>query len=139
MPYSVYPEFEFDVPIGDGHWGKLGDSMDRYMVRIREMAESSKILRQALSKIPAGPVLAKVRAQFQAAGRRMPDSPRERARRHGMVRRQRRHRLSVAGARPHRLVRRDGNHPEAEPRDLMIADLVTLIASLDVIAPEIDR
>src|SRR5271169_54101 len=40
IPYSAYPEFEFDVPIGDGHWGKLGDSMDRYVVRIREMAQS---------------------------------------------------------------------------------------------------
>ena len=65
MPYSVYPEFEFDVPIGDGHWGKLGDSMDRYVVRIREMAESSKILRQALRKIPPGPVLAKVARNFK--------------------------------------------------------------------------
>src|SRR5208282_2071520 len=36
IPYSVYPEFDFEVPVGSGEFGTLGDSMDRYMVRIRE-------------------------------------------------------------------------------------------------------
>ena len=37
IPYSVYPELEFDVPVGTAQVGKLGDSYDRYWVRIREM------------------------------------------------------------------------------------------------------
>ena len=48
-PYSVYPELEFDVPVG-----KNGDVYDRYMVRIAEMRESMRIIRQAVDKIPGG-------------------------------------------------------------------------------------
>ena len=51
---SAYPDFEFDVPIGHGEWGTIGDSMDRYMMRIYEMRESAKILRQALTRMPDG-------------------------------------------------------------------------------------
>jgi NADH-quinone oxidoreductase subunit D len=57
-PYSIYDRFQFEVPIGHGEMGTLGDCWDRYMVRIREMRESVKILRQALASIPEGPVMA---------------------------------------------------------------------------------
>jgi len=50
MPYSVYSEFEFDVPVGTH-----GDVFDRYQVRMQEMRESIKIIRQALDKLPGGP------------------------------------------------------------------------------------
>ncbi len=50
MPYSVYPEFDFDVPVGTH-----GDVYDRYRVRVQEMRESVKIIRQALEKLPGGP------------------------------------------------------------------------------------
>lgn len=49
-PYSGYENFEFDVPLG-----KNGDAFDRAMVRIDEMRESCKIIRQCLSHMPAGP------------------------------------------------------------------------------------
>jgi NADH-quinone oxidoreductase subunit D len=51
-PYSVYDHFEFDVPIGT-----TGDCFDRYLVRIEEMRQSMRILRQAMAKIPPGRVL----------------------------------------------------------------------------------
>jgi NADH-quinone oxidoreductase subunit D len=50
--YGIYPRFEFRVPLGDH-----GDTYDRYMMRILEMRESLKILRQALDTIPEGPVM----------------------------------------------------------------------------------
>ena len=50
--YGVYPRFDFRVPLGDH-----GDVYDRYMIRMLEMRESIKILQQALTGIPAGPVL----------------------------------------------------------------------------------
>jgi NADH-quinone oxidoreductase subunit D len=55
-PYSIYDRFEFDIPIGSGEMGQLGDCWDRYMVRIREMVESVKIIRQALGQLPDGDV-----------------------------------------------------------------------------------
>src|SRR6202008_5197719 len=65
MPYSAYPDFEFDVPIGHGEGGTMGDSMDRYMMRIYEMRESAKILRQALTRMPGDSVLAKGVRKFR--------------------------------------------------------------------------
>ncbi|HET7393644.1 MAG TPA: NADH-quinone oxidoreductase subunit D, partial [Candidatus Binatia bacterium] len=65
IPYSVYPELEFDVPVGTGHIGILGDSFDRYWVRIRELQESCKIIRQCLKMLPPGPAISKVPRKFR--------------------------------------------------------------------------
>ncbi|MFQ5706160.1 MAG: NADH-quinone oxidoreductase subunit D [bacterium] len=48
-PYSFYDKFEFDVPIGKGKFGPLGSVLDRYLVRIEEIEQSVKIIRQALA------------------------------------------------------------------------------------------
>jgi NADH-quinone oxidoreductase subunit D len=50
-PYSSYEHFDFDVPIGS-----RGDIYDRYLVRMQEMRESLKIIKQALDALPEGPV-----------------------------------------------------------------------------------
>jgi NADH-quinone oxidoreductase subunit D len=50
QPYDAYGEMDFDVPIG-----KNGDCFDRYLVRIEEMRQSVRIVRQALEKMPSGP------------------------------------------------------------------------------------
>jgi len=51
QPYDKYAEVEFDIPVG-----KHGDSYDRYLVRMAEMRESVKIIKQSLGKIKPGPV-----------------------------------------------------------------------------------
>jgi NADH-quinone oxidoreductase subunit D len=51
QPYDVYDKMDFDIPIG-----KHGDCYDRYLVRVKEMYESLKIMRQALQQMPAGPI-----------------------------------------------------------------------------------
>jgi NADH-quinone oxidoreductase subunit D len=55
QPYSSYEDFDFEIPIG-----KNGDTYDRYIVRIEEMRQSLRIIRQALAGLPEGPVMAKV-------------------------------------------------------------------------------
>ena len=55
-PYSVYNKFDFEVPIGTGMMGSVGDCFDRYWVRMKEMEESIKILRQAIKQLPEGNV-----------------------------------------------------------------------------------
>jgi NADH-quinone oxidoreductase subunit D len=55
QPYSGYEEYEFDIPTG-----RNADSYDRYLVRIEEMRQSVRIIEQALGRIPSGPIMAKV-------------------------------------------------------------------------------
>ena len=52
QPYEIYGELDFDIPIG-----KNGDSYDRYLIRVQEMYESIKIIEQCLAKIPDGEVV----------------------------------------------------------------------------------
>jgi NADH-quinone oxidoreductase subunit D len=52
QPYDAYEAMDFDIPIG-----KNGDCWDRYLVRIEEMRQSLRIMKQALEKMPGGPVL----------------------------------------------------------------------------------
>lgn len=53
FPYSSYEEFDFEIPIGS-----VGDVYDRYVVRLREMEWSNSIVRQAMERLPDGPILA---------------------------------------------------------------------------------
>ena len=54
-PYAAYGELDFDVPLGEN-----GDTYDRYLVRMEEMRQSRRIVQQAIEKMPDGPVMAKV-------------------------------------------------------------------------------
>ncbi|HYF70383.1 MAG TPA: NADH-quinone oxidoreductase subunit D [Ohtaekwangia sp.] len=49
--YSVYPELDFDIPIGEGKMGDVGDCWDRTYVRYVEIHESLKIIEQCLGKL----------------------------------------------------------------------------------------
>jgi NADH-quinone oxidoreductase subunit D len=60
MPYELYDRFDFEIPVGQGKKGTLGDCWDRYDVRMQEMRESVKIIRQCLDGITPGPTLAKL-------------------------------------------------------------------------------
>jgi NADH-quinone oxidoreductase subunit D len=54
-PYAAYDEMAFDIPLGGA-----GDTYDRYLVRLEEMQQSTRIVRQALDGMPEGPVMGKV-------------------------------------------------------------------------------
>ena len=53
QPYDVYAAMDFDIPTG-----KTGDCYARYLVRVEEMRQSLKIIRQAIHGMPSGPVMA---------------------------------------------------------------------------------
>jgi NADH-quinone oxidoreductase subunit D len=51
QPYDVYAKMDFDVPVGT-----RGDCYDRFMVRVEEVRQSARIMRQCLSEMPEGPI-----------------------------------------------------------------------------------
>ena len=55
FPYDRYDEIDFEIPIGE-----KGDTYDRYLVRIEEMRQSVRIIRQCLDRLPDGPHMARV-------------------------------------------------------------------------------
>ena len=142
-PYGAYADFDFEVPVGRAWAGKargakVGDCYDRFYVRVLECKESLKIVRQALAKIPAGEVMAKVPKRIKPpAGEVMIRVESARGEMGWYV-------VSDGGERATRVRERTGSFlamgiVEELSKGLMIADLVALIASLDVVAPEIDR
>jgi len=138
QPYSVYDEFDFDIPVGKGEMGAVGDCWDRYMVRIWEMFESIKILRQALDQLPDGPVIAKVPRNFKPpAGDIHVRVESARGDMSWYV-------VSDGSEYPYRVHIRTGSFAamsimEEISHGLMIADLVAVIATFDIVAPEVDR
>ena len=137
-PYSVYPELEFDVPVGTGEVGVVGDSFARYAVRLLEIQESIKILRQCFEQMPAGPVIAKVPRKFKPpAGDAYVRVESARGDMGWYA-------VSDGTEFPYRCKVRTGSFAamsiiEKVSSGLMLADLVTVIASLDIVAPEVDR
>jgi NADH-quinone oxidoreductase subunit D len=59
-PYSIYDRFEFEIPTG-----KMGDTYDRYWVKIQEMRQSVRIIKQAVAELPQGDVRTKVPAALR--------------------------------------------------------------------------
>ncbi|RMH42872.1 MAG: NADH-quinone oxidoreductase subunit D [Deltaproteobacteria bacterium] len=138
-PYSVYPKLEFDVPVGRGEHGTTGDSWDRFWVRVEEWRQSVRILRQALDLIQTTP-----KGEFWNKPKKL--KPKGEA--HSRVEAARGDMLCyVIGdgtTNAYRARFRTGSFNAMQViRDksagLMVADLVALIASLDIVAPEIDR
>jgi len=68
-PYDVYGEMDFDVPVG-----KSGDCYDRYLIRIEEMYQSLKIIQQCIDNIPQGPIKTRDRKIAPPTRAQMKDS-----------------------------------------------------------------
>ena len=132
-PYSVYPKFDFEIPLGE-----TGDSLDRYMVRLNEMEQSLRIIEQALDQLPEGPFLAKVPKKLKLpAG----DSSFAVEAARGELTY---YMVSGGGDIPYRLKIRVPSYsnlsilPELG-QGILLSDLVTAMGSLDLVIPEIDR
>ena len=138
-PYSVYDKFDFEVIVGNGEMGTIGDCWDRYMVRIYEMIESVKIIRQALQLIPDGPVMhEKIGKVVRVPKGRVyvrTEAPRGEL---GF------YLISEGGKGPERL---KGRSPcfsnlsvlDKISRGYMLADLVVIISSIDIVLGCVDR
>jgi NADH-quinone oxidoreductase subunit D len=138
--YSVYPELEFEVPVGTGRFGTVGDCWDRYWVRVEECRESGKILQQALVKIdehPEDDIVGKLPKKLKPEGEAYARVESARGDMGCYV-------IGKGAEEPYRARFRTGSFNamgiiEKKSTGLFLADLVALIASFDVVAPEIDR
>ncbi|MFT6070036.1 MAG: NADH-quinone oxidoreductase subunit D [Bacteriovoracaceae bacterium] len=137
-PYSIYSELDFDVQVGHGEKGTLGDCWDRYHVRMREMHESIKIIEQCLDGIEEGPVMGKVPKIIKVPEGEIfmrTECPRGEL---GY------HLISDGGKTPYRLKVKSScfTHTsmlgEMAPGQ-MIADFVATIGSIDIVLGEVDR
>lgn len=139
MPgYSVYGDFDFNIALGKGFRGQVGDAYDRYYVRVLEMLESCRILRQALEKIPEGPVMAELPKKLK------PEKNEAYARIESVRGEMGFYVISDGTDKPYRLKIKTGSFPamammERVSEGVMVADVVALISAFDLIAPEIDR
>jgi len=144
--YSAYPELEFDVPTGKGLMGSVGDCWDRYKVRVDEIEESVKIIEQCLERL-------------QKELKRTPDfDPRAKLPRKITPKAQDFYVRAenpkgelgfyfVADGRseiPFRVKSRGPSFSNlsvlpAMAQDVMIADLIAIIGSIDFVLGEVDR
>lgn len=136
LPYSVYPRFSFDVVVGSGARGTTGDCWDRFWVRCEEMKQSARIIRQCLEQLPEGPVYVKPK-RLRPTGECWARTETSRGDMFCFV-------VGNGQPTPERVHFRTGSFNAMQvirpkSKGMMVADLVALIASLDVIAPEIDR
>ena len=132
-PYEIYDRLEFEVPIG-----ALGDTFDRYMVRIIEMRESIKLVEQCIRDIPQGPI--KTQTPFvirPPAGDAYAavESPKGEL---GF------YLVSDGGISPYRMhVRAPSFINITVLRDLLIgwkmSDLIIIFGSIDIVLGEVDR
>lgn len=137
-PYGFYDRFDWNVQIGRGEMGTVGDCWDRYMVRMREMEESTRLVEQAVASIPEGNVQAaipkRIRPEVGEAYVRS-ESPRGEL---GF------YVISDGTASPYRVKARAPAFvnlsilPEIS-RGAMVADLVAIAGSIDIVLGEVDR
>ena len=137
-PYCIYDRFDFEICYGNGEKGTVGDTWDRYFVRIQEMTESVKIIRQALKQIPDGDAKETVPKNVRVPKGEIyfrSETPRGEL---GY------YIISDGGKNPVRVKVRAPAFsnlsiiPAIAP-GLMVADLVAVLGSLDIVLGEIDR
>ncbi len=137
-PYGIYHKFEWEIPVGKGEMGTIGDCWDRYIVRVREMEESIKIIEQALESIPEGDVQSAVPKRIR------PDAGEIYARTESARGELGFYIISDGTTTPYRVKARSPAFvnlsvmPEIS-RGCMIADLVAIIGSVDIVLGEVDR
>ena len=137
-PYGVYEKFDWKVQVGKGEVGTVGDCWDRYIVRMREMEESTRLVEQAMAALPEGNVQSAIPKRIRPeAGDVYVRSESPRGELGFYV-------ISDGTGSPYRVKGRAPAFvnlsvlPEIS-RGSMIADLVAIVGSVDIVLGEVDR
>jgi len=132
-PYAAYSKFEFDIPTGPN-----GDTYDRYLVRIAELRQSLRIVRQAVEGIPEGPIMAKVPKVLKPPVGEIYHSIEAPKGELGYFI------VSDGSTQPYRVRVRPPSFVNLQALDKMVrgqlvADVVAVIGTLDIVLGEVDR
>jgi NADH-quinone oxidoreductase subunit D len=137
IPYCGYESYQFDVPLGRNDIGVIGDNWNRYFVRIEEMQQSSRIVSQALDSLPSGPYQAKIKKIKPPKGEAYVRIENPRGELGFYV-------ISDGSETPLRIKVRAPSFinlsilPEVS-RNVLVADLIAILGSTDIVLGEIDR
>lgn len=133
LPYSGYEKYDFEIPTREN-----GDTFDRYVVRMQEMRQSARIVRQAVESLPEGPILAKVPKVIKPAPGEVYVSIEAPKGELGY------YVVSDGTNTPYRVRVRPPSFINLQSLDKMakgalIADVVAIIGTIDIVLGEVDR
>jgi NADH-quinone oxidoreductase subunit D len=133
QPYSGYEQYDFEIPTREN-----GDTYDRYIIRMQEMRQSVRIIRQAVANMPAGPVMAKIPKVLKpAAGEAYVSIEAPKGELGYYI-------VSDGSLNPYRLRVRPPSFLNLQALDKMakgalVADVVAIIGTIDIVLGEVDR
>ena len=132
-PYAAYSQFQFEIPTGQN-----GDTYDRYLVRVAEMRQSLRIISQAVEGIPEGPIMAKVPKVLKPPVGEIYHSIEAPKGELGYFI------VSDGSTQPYRIRVRPPSFVNLQALDKMVrgqlvADVVAVIGTLDIVLGEVDR
>jgi NADH-quinone oxidoreductase subunit D len=133
QPYAAYSEFDFEIPVGTN-----GDTYDRYLVRMEEMRQSMRIVEQAVNAIPEGPIMGKVPKVIKPPVGEIYHSIEAPKGELGYFI------VSDGSTQPYRLRVRPPSFVNLQALDIMVrgllvADVVAVIGTIDIVLGEVDR
>ena len=133
QPYEAYNQVDFEVPIGEH-----GDTYDRYLVRMQEMRQSIRIIRQSLEKLAPGPIFGKVGKVIKPPVGEVYHSIEAPKGELGY------YIVSDGSTNPYRVRVRPPSFVNLQAFDRMIygrlvADVVAVIGTIDIVLGEVDR
>jgi NADH-quinone oxidoreductase subunit D len=133
MPYAAYDQYEFIIPTGQN-----GDTYDRYLVRMEEMRQANRICLQAIENIPGGPIMAKVGKVLKPPPGEVYHSIEAPKGEIGY------YVVSDGTTQPYRVRVRPPSFINLQAFDTMVrghlvADVVAIIGTLDIVLGEVDR
>ncbi len=133
MPYAAYEQYQFEIPTGQN-----GDTYDRYLVRMEEMRQSRRICLQAIENIPTGPIMAKVGKVLKPPPGEVYHSIEAPKGEIGY------YVVSDGTVQPYRVRVRPPSFINLQAFDTMarghlVADVVAIIGTLDIVLGEVDR
>ena len=133
QPYANYKNFDFDIPVGTN-----GDTYDRYLVRMAEFRQSLRIIEQAVDAIPEGAIMAKVPKVMKPPVGEVYHSIEAPKGELGYFI------VSDGSTQPYRIRVRPPSFVnlqalDAMCRGAMVADVIAVIGTLDIVLGEVDR